>query len=448
MSSFKNLFRIPELRKKILFTLFMIGLYRIGTHIPVPGIDFDQIKALQDNAKSGGVVTFLNLFSGGALTQFAVFALGIMPYITASIIMQLLQVVIPRLEAWSKDSGLGQRKLTQWTRYLTIVLALIQSTGYAFLFHGGGRSLGLVDAQGDPINLYPAGKWNFPRVSLGVLTIVAGTALVMWMGEQLSTRGIGNGMSIMIFTNVVSRLPFELGRIRQQKGNFTFAVILAIILGMIVAIVFVDNGQRRIPVQFAKRVVGRKQFGGQSSYIPLKVTQAGVVPIIFASSVLYFPVLLSNVLPDAAARWINNNLVRADNLIYILFYGLLIIFFAYFYTAISFDPHQQADTIRKQGGFIPGIRPGPPTERHLSYILNRITLPGALFICAIALVPSLFLFIFNVSNFGFAGTSILIAVGVALETMKQIDSQLMMRNYDGFLEGSASRKRPQRAIQQ
>jgi preprotein translocase subunit SecY len=434
VSTLKNFFKIPDLRNKVLFTLMMIALYRLGTHVPIPGIDVDQLRLLKQNAGSNGVLGFLNLFSGGALTQFAVFSLGIMPYITASIIMQLLTVVIPRLEQWSKSGAEGQKKITQWTRYLTIALATMQATGLVFVFHRGGQGIFQTQADGTAsFDLYPGGRWNIGRVSLGVLTMVAGAALVMWFGELISQRGIGQGMSVMIFASVVSRLPYEGLRVYREKGLFTFLLVLAIILFMIVAIIFVDNGQRRIGVQFAKRMVGRRMFGGQSTYIPLKVNMAGVVPIIFASSILNFPVLISSVLPDSAQRFVDRYLVRADSLVYVLFYGMLIVFFAYFYTAITFDPVQQADQLRKQGGFIPGIRPGPPTERHLQYILNRITLPGAVFIAAIALVPSMFIVFFNISDFGFAGTSILIAVGVALETMKQVDSQMTLKNYEGFL---------------
>jgi preprotein translocase subunit SecY len=429
VSTLKNLFKLPELRNKILFTLFMIALYRLGTHIPVPGIDVEQLKVIQQSASSDGVVGFLNLFSGGALTNFAIFVLGIMPYITASIIMQLLTVVIPRLEQWSKDGATGQKKITQWTRYLAVFLALIQATGYMFQFHNG-----IIGGQDSGADLYPGGRWNLPRVTLGILAIVAGTALVMWMGELVSQRGIGNGMSLLIFTNVVSRLPAEFSRVREAQGWGVFFFVLLGVLAMIVAIIIVDNGTRRIPVQFPKRVVGNRMMGGQNTYIPLKVNQSGVVPIIFASSVLYFPVLLQSVFPISVQKFVSNNLVRADSLFYVLVFGALIMFFAYFYTAISFDPHQQSDQIRKQGGFIPGIRPGAPTERFLAKTLNRITLPGGLFITLIALVPSLLLLLFNVSRFGFAGTSILIAVGVALETMRQIDSQMTTKNYAGFLK--------------
>jgi preprotein translocase subunit SecY len=426
-SSLKNIFKVPDLRNKIIFTLLMIALYRLGSNVTVPGIDFGAVQDLQAQAERGGVLGFLNLFSGGALTQMAVFALGIMPYITSSIIMQLLAVVIPKIEQWQKQGAVGQKKITQWTRYMTVGLALLQATGITYQFNNG--------LLGDGSTTVPlVTKFDVPHVALIVLTITAGTAIVMWMGELITQRGIGNGMSILIFANVVSRMPAQFGNVRAEKGNFVFALFCLVGVGMIAAIVFVEQGQRRIPVQFAKRVVGRRMYGGQSTYIPLKVNQAGVIPIIFASSVLYFPVLLSNVIQiDSIVNFINKNLVQPDNMIYITIYGLMIVFFTYFYTAITFNPAQQADIIRKQGGFIPGIRPGPPTERYLATILNRITLPGSLFLASIALVPNIILRFYNVRGFPFGGTTILIAVGVALETMKQIDSQLMMRNYEGFL---------------
>ena len=430
LSSFRNMFRIPDLRNKILFTLFMIALYRLGANVTVPGIDFNQVQKLQHEANNGGVLSFLNLFSGGALTQMAVFALGIMPYITSSIIMQLLAVVIPKIEQWQQQGAVGQKKITQWTRYMTVGLAILQATGLVYQFHKGqlGR-IGNVN-----IDLVP--HFTVPRVALIVLTITAGTAVVMWMGELITQRGIGNGMSVLIFTNVVSRMPAQLASVRAQAGWFTFGLVCVLGLVMIVAIVFVEQGQRRIPVQFAKRVVGRRMYGGQSTYIPLKVNQAGVIPIIFASSVLYFPVMLSSVLQNwkFVYNFVNKHLVSPSDPLYIAIYGILIIFFTYFYTAITFDPHQQADIIRKQGGFIPGIRPGPPTERYLGQILNRITLPGSLFLAAIAILPEIALAVKKLNSFPFGGTTILIAVGVALETMKQIDSQLMMRNYEGFLK--------------
>ena len=438
LSSVRNTFRVPDLRGKILFTLLMIALYRVGAFIPAPGIDLDAVEELKRQAETGGgVVGFLQLFSGGALTQFALFALGIMPYITASIIMQILTVVIPKLEEWQQMGAVGQRKITQWTRYLAVAIALLQSTGLAFLFHNGGG--GLLGGQGNNTGLDVLPDFTPFRVIIVVLTLTAGTALLMWMGELISQRGIGNGMSLLIFSSVVSSFPGAGARLNAEKGTPLLAALLGLAVLLLVAIVFIEQGQRRIPVQFAKRVVGRRMYGGQSTYIPLKVNQSGVIPIIFASSVLYLPILLTNVLPpggfsDDVRTWINDNLVQPDSVAYVLTYGLLIIGFAYFYTAIAFDPAQQAENIRKQGGFIPGIRPGPQTERYLGRILSRITLPGALFIAFIALLPSMLLAFADVQNFPFAGTSILIAVGVALETMKQIDSQLMMRNYEGFLK--------------
>jgi preprotein translocase subunit SecY len=432
LSSLRNMFKVPDLRNKILFTLFVLALYRFGSHVPTPGVDFEAVRTLEEQARSGGVLGFLSFFSGGALTRFAVFGLGVMPYITSSIIMQVLTVVIPKLEQWQSQGAVGQKKITQWTRYLTVALAVIQSTGLAFLFHNGGSSL-----FGSDIDLIP--KWNVPRVALVVLSLTAGTALIMWMGELITQRGIGNGMSLIIFSSVVSGIPAGGAEVKASGGMVRFIIIVALAIFVLVSIVFVEQGQRRIPVQFAKRVVGRRMFGGQSSYIPLKVNQSGVIPIIFASSVLYLPVLLSNVLNASWANGINDfidkYMLAPDNFVYIAIYGLLIIFFAYFYTAITFDPVKQADTIRKQGGFIPGIRPGPQTERHLAKILSRITLPGALFIASVALLPTLLLAIWDIRSFeGFGGTSLLIAVGVALETMKQIDSQLMMRNYESFLK--------------
>ncbi|HEX2384528.1 MAG TPA: preprotein translocase subunit SecY [Acidimicrobiales bacterium] len=438
------MFKVPDLRNKIVFTLLMLALYRFGSHVPVPGIDLGQVKQLQEQAKQGGVLSFLQLFSGGALTQFAVFALGIMPYITSSIIMQILTVVIPKLEQWQQQGAVGQRKITQWTRYLTIAIALVQSFGLSYLFHNGGGGFGRV-SNTTGLDLFGGDQnFNLPRISLVVVTLVAGTALLMWMGELITQRGIGNGMSLLIFASVVSTIPAAGGQIEAEKGLGWLIVLIGVGIAILVGIVFVEQGQRRIPVQFAKRVVGRRMYGGQSTYIPLKVNQAGVIPIIFASSVLYLPVIATNILPvdanhdnywgNRVQRWVNNNLVNGHGLWYMVIYGGLIIGFTYFYTLITFDPHQQADTIRKQGGFIPGIRPGPQTERYLGRIVNRITLPGALFITAIALLPAIMLEVANIRNFPFAGTTILIAVGVALETMKQIDSQLMMRNYEGFLK--------------
>src|SRR6476620_8031897 len=433
LSRLRNMFRVPDLRNKILFTILMISIYRLGAHLPVPYVNFSAIKDLQDQANNSGVVGFLDLFSGGAITNVAIFFRGIMPYITASIIMQLLGVVIPKLEQWQQEGQVGQKKITQWTRYLTIALAIIQSTGFVFALHQGRSGLlGFAGFQGrDLIPDFTAG-----HAALIVLIWTAGTALVMWLAELITQRGIGNGMSILIFSSVVSRLPAQGGAIWSEGSKAQFFTIILIGLGMIVGIVFVESGQRRIPVQFAKRVVGRRMYGGQSTYIPLKVNQSVVIPVIFASSILAFPALIASALGSSAIgvqNWINDILVNSHGWWYISFYTVLIIFSSYFYTAIAFNPVQQADIIRKQGGFIPGIRPGPPTERYLAKVLNRITLPGSLFLMIIALVPLLVFKLWNISQFPFGGTALLITVGVALETMKQIDSQLMMRNYEGFL---------------
>jgi preprotein translocase subunit SecY len=431
LSSLKNMFKVPDLRNKILFTILIIALYRFGSHIPVPGINFDAVQQVSAAAQKGGVLGFLNLFSGGALTRFAVFGLGIMPYITSSIIVQLLMVVIPKFEQWRDEGATGQKKLTQATRYMTVALALLQSTGLAYVFGRGGGGGLLGNAFGNTILL---SHFDAPHVAMVVISMTAGTAVVMWLAETITQRGIGQGMSILIFANVVAVLPSTGATIRANAGNVKFAVLLAVVLLLVIAIVFVEQGQRRIPVQFAKRVVGRKMYGGQSTYIPLKVNQAGVIPIIFASSVLYLPALASNVIPwKGVQTFISNHFLNPTDGVYIAMYGLLIIAFTYFYTAITFDPHQQADIIRKQGGYIPGYRPGPPTERYLTSILNRITLPGSLFLAFVALVPTLLISAWNVNNAPFLGTTLLIAVGVALETMKQVDSQLMMRNYDTFL---------------
>ncbi len=436
-----NIFKVADLRGKILFTLMIIGIYRLGAFVPAPGVDIEAVQLLRDQANEGGILGFVQLFSGGALTQLSIFALGIMPYITASIIMQILGVVIPKIEEWQQQGAVGQRKITQWTRYLTITIAVVQSTSFAFLFNGGG----LVGGELRLIQNF--GAWS---VFVVVLTLTTGTALLMWMGELITQRGIGNGMSLMIFTSVVSTLPAQGSLVQAENGTLALMILIAVAVLLLVGIVFVEQGQRRIPVQFAKRVVGRRMYGGQSTYIPLKVNQSGVIPIIFASSVLYLPNLIAVALPDegiggSIQRWVDNHLANPTSPVYLTFFGLMIVGFAYFYTAISFDPAKQADTIRKQGGFVPGIRPGPQTEAYLARILSRITFPGALFIAAVALVPSILIAVTigtdtqsgagaGAGGFAFGGISLLIASGVALETMKQIDSQLMMRNYEGFLK--------------
>jgi len=433
LSSLKNIFKVSDLRNKVLFTLLMLVIYRAGASIPVPGVDFQAVKQLQKAAETQGTLGFLNLFSGGALSQFAIFALGIMPYITASIIIQILGVVVPKLQEWQEAGAVGQRKITQWTRYLAIAIATLQATALTFLFGRGGGGALLGGRQAPDVVLLPGFPLN--RVLLVVLTLVAGTCLLMWIGELITQRGIGNGMSILIFASVVSTLPFQYYAILKEKKFVVFAILVMISIGILVAVVFIEQGQRRIPVQFAKRVVGRRQYGGQSTYIPLKVNQAGVIPIIFASSILLLPALLTNIFNwDWLQSFVDTYVLNSQNWLHIIVYALLIVGFSYFYNAIAFDPVKQADQIRKQGGFIPGIRPGPQTERYLQRILNRITLPGALFIAVIAILPSIVLAIGNVNQFPFGGTTVLIAVGVALETMKQIDSQLMLRNYEGFLK--------------
>jgi preprotein translocase subunit SecY len=435
LSRLKNMFRVPDLRNKIFFTIFVVFLFRVGSHIPVPYVDFEAIQQLREGGReAGGVLGLFDLFSGGALTAVSVFFLGIMPYITASIIMQLLGVVIPKLEEWQKEGQSGQKKITQWTRYLTVALALMQSTAFVFVLKSGnGGLLGQSNFQLDPGTVLIPNFTAYKAVMI-VVTWTAGTALVMWLGELITQRGIGNGMSMLIFTSVVSRIPFQGTLILEQKHLFGFLVILGLVLAMVLAIVWVESGQRRIPVQFAKRVVGRRMYGGQSTYIPLKVNQSGVIPVIFATSLLAFPALVATVMPKGAQDWIQAHLLgdATTSWFYIGTFALLILFFSYFYTAIAFNPQQQADIIRKQGGFIPGIRPGPPTERYLAKVLNRITLPGAIFLTVIALSPNLVFKWWNV-QIPFGGTGILIAVGVMLETMKQLDSQLMMRNYEGFL---------------
>lgn len=435
LSIYRNMFKIPDLRAKIFFTLAMFAVYRLGATIPVPGIDLDAVALFQTQQSAGGIYGLLNLFSGGALEQFSVFALGIIPYITASIIMQLLTVVIPKLQSLQDEGESGRKVITQWTRYVTVVLALIQSTGFTFLFHSGRFTNG--------IDLIP--QYSPARVILIVLTMTAGTAMVMWLGELITQRGVGNGMSLIIFVSILSQFPFIFGQIWGQtvavQLPMRFIVIMLVFLAMIVAIIYVDQGQRRIPIQFAKRVRGRRVMGGQSTYIPLKVNTAGVIPVIFATSVLLIPSLIITAIPSDAAwlqsvyRWIDENLGGGGQGVswwYILILFGLVIFFTYFYTAIQFDPEKQAEMIQRQGGFVPGVRPGRQTAKHLGFILNRITLPGSIFLGVISILPAIAGAVWNIS-IAFSGVSILIVVGVALETMKQIESQLTMRNYEGIL---------------
>jgi preprotein translocase subunit SecY len=429
LRAFINSFKVPDLRNKIFFTLFIIAVYRLGSHVPVPVVDINILQDQLEAQGATGFLSFIDLFSGGALTRMAVFGLGIMPYITASIIMQLLTVVIPKLEQWQKQGEQGTKRINQWTRYVTVVLALLQSTGLVFLFHSPTATSGLG------VDIFPPGEFTAANIALIVLVMTAGTAMIMWMGELITQRGIGNGMSIQIFASVISRLPQEGRAILVSGGTAKFVTIIVIGLAIIVGVIFIEQGQRRIPVQYAKRVVGRRMTAGGSTYIPLKVNQSGVIPIIFASSLLYFPTLLASVYhAEWFTNFVSNHLTNTRSLVYMTVYGLLVIFFAYFYTAIAFNPVDTADNLRKYGGFVPGIRPGPPTADYLSFVLTRITLPGSIFLATIALLPAIFFAYFlPVQNFPFGGTSLLITVGVALETMKQLESQLLMRHYEGFL---------------
>jgi len=444
LSNVKNIFKVEDLRNKIFFTFMIVALYRIGTAIRVPGVDPLAIAQLEEGAQ-GGVLGLFNLFSGKAFSSFSIFGLGVMPYITASIIMQVLGVVIPKLEELQQQGAVGQRKITQYTRYVAIALATLQATVLVFLFGTGGGGAFYSAVQAPSVPLLPDGIW--PRGYLIIPTLVAGTAVLMWMGELISQRGIGNGMSMIIFASVVSGMPGGFYSIWQVNKQLWFFGMIALTLGIIVAVVFVELGQRRIPVQFAKRVVGRRMMGGQNTYIPLKVNQSGVIPIIFASSILLLPAIMASFLGSGnpngnwwdqaridAQKFVDRYILNSQNAVYITLFALLIIAFAYFYNSIAFDPVRQADQIRRQGGFIPGVRPGPQTEAYLAKAVNRITLPGAVFIAIIAILPYLLLWGADVQRFPFAGTSVLISVGVALELMRQIDSQLMLRNYEGFLK--------------
>ena len=418
-----NAFRIPDLRKKILFTLLMIAIYRIGAHIPVPGVTAKMIEALTEASKNQAALGLLNLFSGGAMQTFAVFALGIMPYITSSIIMQLLQAVIPKLEQWSKEGESGQRKIVQITRYMTLGLGLVESIGLIATFQN-------YLIQGGAL---PAAGFDWLTRILILISLMAGTAFIMWMGELITQRGIGNGMSLLIFASIVARFPLTLIE-AFQLGQWYWAIAIMIAsLGIIAAIVTMERGQRRIPVQYAKRVVGRKVFGGVGTYIPLKINGANVVPIIFASSLLYFPTIIGGFSTWAPLKTFAGYIAQGP-----LHWGLtaiLIVFFTYFYTALVFNPIDLADNLRKQGGFIPGVRPGKATSTYIENVLNRITLPGSLFLAAIAIIPSILFEQTKITLLQqFGGTSILIMVGVALETMTQLESQLKMRHYDGFFK--------------
>ena len=434
LGAFVNAFRTPDLRRKLLFVIGIIVIFRIGSQLPSPGVNVANVRACVAQVENDGIYGLVNLFSGGALLQLTVFALGIMPYITASIILQLLVVVIPRLEALKNEGQAGQTKITQYTRYLTLALAILQATGIVALARAGQL------LQCDQDLLY---KNNIQTMLIMVVTMTAGTAVIMWLGELITDRGIGNGMSLLIFTSIAARFPSQGSAIYQEKGLTAFVIVLLVGVLIIVGIVFMEQGQRRIPVQYAKRMIGRRMYGGTSTYIPLKVNQAGVIPVIFSSSLLYLPQLLGQIWTSNTGF---NNFVTTHfnpnnpNYVYILCYALLTIFFTYFYVAITFNPIEVSDNMRKYGGFIPGIRPGRSTAEYLEYVLSRITLVGSLYLTAIAVLPIIALHYLpggsasgSSQAFPFGGTSILILVGVGLDTSKQIESQLMLRNYEGFL---------------
>jgi preprotein translocase subunit SecY len=428
LGAFVNAFRTPDLRRKLLFVIGIVVIFRIGSQLPSPGVNVANVRQCVAQVENDGIYGLVNLFSGGALLQLTVFALGIMPYITASIILQLLVVVIPRLEALKNEGQAGQTKITQYTRYLTLALAILQATGIVALARAGQ----LLQCNQDL--LY---KNNIQTMLVMVITMTAGTAVIMWLGELITERGIGNGMSILIFTQVVATFPASLWALQQKKGWGVFVMVVVIGLVIMAAVIFMEQGQRRIPVQYAKRMVGRRMYGGSSTYIPLKVNQAGIIPVIFASSLLYLPALATQFDRNGSSpitRWIGDHLVKGDHPIYMLLFFGLIVFFTYFYVAITFNPVEVADNMKKYGGFIPGIRAGKPTEEYLNYVLSRITLPGATYLGLIALIPLIALAVVGANqNFPFGGTSILIMVGVALDTVKQIESQLQQRNYEGFL---------------
>jgi len=435
LTAFLRAFRTPDLRRKLLFTICMIAVFRLGAALPTPGISESAVHACIGIASTqgGSVFALVNLFSGGALLKLSVFALGIMPYITASIILQLLAVVIPRRETLRKEGQAGQAKITQYTRYLTVGLAILQSTGIVALARSGKLFQGVNCTRSLIIND------SIFTITTMVICMTAGTAVIMWLGELITDRGVGNGMSLMIFTQVIAVIPGEMLAIYREKHAFVFILVLAVGVAIVAFVAFMEQAQRRIPVQYAKRMVGRKMYGGTSTYIPLKVNQAGVIPVIFASSMLYIPQLASQLFGNQAhpqfwVTWISAHLIIGDSPIYMAIFFLLIVFFTYFYVSITFDPVEVADNMKKYGGFIPGIRPGRPTAEYLNYVLTRLTAPGSVYLGLVALIPMIAIGLVGASQqFPLGGTSILIAVGVGLDTVKQIESQLQQRNYEGFL---------------
>ena len=422
LATVSKAFTVPEIRRKLGITFFILALYRFGSHIPVPGINADAVESIQEEFGGSNILGFLNLFSGGGLERVAIFALGIMPYITASIILQLLTVVVPTLEKLQKEGEVGQARITQYTRYLTVGLAFAQSVGYVFLF----RSFGATAGQ-DLITNFTA-----PRFFLIVISLTAGTVLLMWMGELITQRGIGNGISLMIFASIVAGLPSGVQAWWTNPDQVFKVMMPFIALAVISSIVFVQEGQRRIPVQYAKRVIGRRMTQGGQTYLPLRVNMAGVIPVIFAASIMAFPPTVGQLIQQPWAQDLSA-FFNPNGWKYVIGESLFIILFTYFYTAVTFNPVDQADNLKKYGGFIPGVRPGRPTAEFLDRILARLTFPGALYLAAVAALPTL-LIAQTSANFFFGGTSILIVIGVALDTVKQLEAQLMMRNYEGFLK--------------
>ncbi|MEA2168558.1 MAG: preprotein translocase subunit SecY [Solirubrobacteraceae bacterium] len=420
VSTILNAFKVADIRKKLLFTAAILALYRLGAYIPVPGVNLDAVKASQSNYNNGGILNLLNTFTGGGLSRVALFALGIMPYITASIILQLLQVVSPSIEKLSKEGEVGQARITQYTRYLTVGLASAQSVGYVYLFRSQSASAGQ-----ELIPNFTAGN-----VLLIVICLTAGCVLLMWMGELITQRGIGNGISLMIFASIASRIPNGIHAWYTNSDKVFVVVMPFLALGVIAAIVFIQEGQRRIPVQYAKRVIGRRMSGGGQTYLPLRVNMAGVIPVIFAASIMAFPPTIGQLVPSLKGL---ADFFNPQDAPYVVGETVMIVLFTYFYTAVTFNPVDQADNLKKYGGFIPGVRPGRPTAEFLDRILARLTFPGALYLAAVAALPTI-LINQTSANFFFGGTSILIVVGVALDTMKQLEAQLMMRNYEGFLK--------------
>jgi preprotein translocase subunit SecY len=436
-SAIKRAFSTPDLRNKLMFTIAIVAIYRLGSFIPAPFVNYGNVQQCLNtgNTSTSGIYELVNLFSGGALLQLSIFALGIMPYITASIITQLLRVVIPRFETLYKEGQAGQAKLTQYTRYLTIGLGLLQSTTLIAVARSGA-----LFGSTCPVSVFSNVEWW--AISLMIITMTAGTGVIMWLAEMVTERGIGNGMSLLIFASVAAGFPSSLGQIGQERGIETLLAVIAVGVVIVLLVILVEQSQRRIPVQYAKRMVGKRTYGGQATYLPIKVNQAGVVPVIFASSLLYLPGLIAQFNgPDAAGKvadwviWINNNLTQGDQPLYMVMYFLMIIAFTYFYVSITFNPEEVSENMKSYGGFIPGIRAGRPTTEYLEYVLSRITFPGSIYLGLVALIPLVALTLLNANqNFPFGGTSILIIVGVGLETVKQISAQMQQRNYEGLLK--------------